>query len=353
MVPGRPGSGASSPWSLTEIRQALQSLVDTFDPTCWSLADAEAQVVDFTVIERLGGVGKALAAHRVATVRDRSGDGPGSTARWLAEVTGGTQGEARSTLQLGAGLDDRPTLSGAARRGALSPARASRVLEAATADPASEEKLVDTAVHGSHGDHRNSCARAKATGRSREDDRARHRRQLGLRTLRHWEDDEGMCRIEAALTPEDGAELLTRLRAQAERFFTEARREGRRDPRPAYLADALVALVCGDRSPATGNPAAGSPATGSPATGSPATGSPPPAAPDPDPDAHPAAHPMSRPATRPAPVPRPAARPAARPAPVPRPATPPPPSTSRIGWSAGPGPGSSSDCRWRACAGAR
>ena len=117
-VPGRPGSGASSPWSLTEIRQALQSLVDTFDPTCWSLADAEAQVVDFTVIERLGGVGKALAAHRVATVRDRSGDGPGSTARWLAEVTGGTQGEARSTLQLGAGLDDRPTLSGAARRGA-------------------------------------------------------------------------------------------------------------------------------------------------------------------------------------------------------------------------------------------
>ena len=104
-VPGRPGSGASSPWSLTEIRQALQLLVDTFDPTCWSLADAEAQVVDFTVIERLGGVGKALAAHRVATVRDRSGDGPGSTARWLAEVTGGTQGEARSTLQLGAGLD--------------------------------------------------------------------------------------------------------------------------------------------------------------------------------------------------------------------------------------------------------
>ena len=303
-APGRPGSGTSSPLSLAQIRLALESLVNSYDPACWSLADAEAQVMDFTVIERLGGIGKALAASRVATVRDRSGEGPGSTSRWLTTVTGGTPGEARSTLQLGAGLDQRPELSKAARRGALSPARASRVLDAAAVDPASEQQLVSTAVNGSHGDHRTSCAQAKARARSKEDDRARHRRQLDLRSLRSWEDDEGMCRIEAALTPEDGAEVLHRLRTSADRFFTEARREGRRDAPSAYLADALVALICGGGAGrraggATGAGSAGGGPTGAGPTGGGPGGSPPAGSPGGSPAGSPGSSPSGSPSGSP------------------------------------------------------
>jgi hypothetical protein len=54
---------------------------------------------------------------------------------------------------------------------------------------------------------------------------------------------EGFYRLEGRLAPDAGARFSAAWRAHIDRIFCEARRAGRREPRAAYAADALVALA--------------------------------------------------------------------------------------------------------------
>ncbi len=62
------------------------------------------------------------------------------------------------------------------------------------------------------------------------------------RYLRHWCDEDGALRLDARLTPLDGAQVLATLEARARHQFEEARQAGTYESEAAYLADALVAL---------------------------------------------------------------------------------------------------------------
>jgi hypothetical protein len=54
---------------------------------------------------------------------------------------------------------------------------------------------------------------------------------------------EGAFRLEAKLTPDDGATVLAAMEPHRVRISKEARKAGRRETQEAYAADALVALA--------------------------------------------------------------------------------------------------------------
>ena len=95
------------------------------------------------------------------------------------------------------------------------------------------------------GQLRERCQRAKAEGRSKEQAEAHHRRLHERRRCWTFTDDDGAFGLRALFAPEAGARLKAALEAQCDRFFHQARKEGRMEPVDAYRADALLALVTG------------------------------------------------------------------------------------------------------------
>ena len=70
------------------------------------------------------------------------------------------------------------------------------------------------------------------------------------RFLRRRLDPDGAVRIEARLTPADGARIMEAIKAKAGVFYDEARSTGLFESMSSYLADGLVSLaddaVCGN-----------------------------------------------------------------------------------------------------------
>jgi HNH endonuclease/uncharacterized protein DUF222 len=72
------------------------------------------------------------------------------------------------------------------------------------------------------------------------------------RYFRSWVEADGAVRLDARLTPLDGAEVLALVERAKDKIFHAARRDDRRESAGAYMADALVQLVTGsggDRDP--------------------------------------------------------------------------------------------------------
>ena len=94
---------------------------------------------------------------------------------------------------------------------------------------------------------RDRALRIRARKRSAEDEAARDERLHRQRSCRTWTDPaDGSFRLDARLTPMDGARLASRSPA-GRRPPLRGGQEGRHHESPdAYAADALVGLVCGD-----------------------------------------------------------------------------------------------------------
>jgi hypothetical protein len=135
----------------------------------------------------------------------------------------------------------------ACRRGELSKAKAALVADAARLNPAREDDLVRSAPSDTYRQVKDRCARIKAQARSARDAEAHDRAVHRSRYARTWTDRDGAFRLDARLTPDAGATLLASLTAATDAVFTSARRAGVRDTPDHYRADALVALVTGER----------------------------------------------------------------------------------------------------------
>jgi hypothetical protein len=135
-------------------------------------------------------------------------------------------------------------LDQALRDGRLSKRRAALVAEAAKVNPDKEAELVDGATHDSEARFKERCLRAKAQGRSPEEEARHHQRMHERRRCRTFTDTDGAFRLDALLPPEVGAEVRSALEAHTDRFFRRARQAGVYEPPDAYAADALVDLVC-------------------------------------------------------------------------------------------------------------
>ena len=255
--------------------ELVAAFVARFEPARYSGDDAASLLTVFTRVEHLGVAGKTLAAHRAAECNRHVRTGHRSAALWLSAETGDSVGDARGLLALGGTLADRPGLEEAFRAGRLSRARAALVADAVSVNPGQEADLVDGAERDSHATLRQQCLKAKAEGRSREDEARHHQSLHDHRRCRTYTDAEGAFRLDASLTPEAGASLLSALQAHTDRYFRQARRTGLFESPDAYRADALVSLVTGggtlpspgtkgtgrSRDPASGPDSADDPAT--------------------------------------------------------------------------------------------
>jgi len=231
---------------------ALRGAVDviagflaSFEPGRYAGSDAVGLVGIFARGKKLCAAGETLSAHRADECQAHLRTGHRNAAEWLTSVTGASPGEAVDQLKLGRALSGQPVVEEALRKGALTPSRATLVSEAAKVNPSKEADL----VRGAEGDTfrrlRERCLKAAAEGRS-AGDAERHRRALhARRRCRTFTDTDGALRIDALFAPEAGARLKAALEAQADRFFDQARRQGRSETPDAYRADALLALVTG------------------------------------------------------------------------------------------------------------
>ena len=221
--------------------EALKATAHALDPARIDGRDAAALLEVVGEGERVCSAMKALLARRIEETKVWREAGHRSAAHWIAEATGETVGAACRTLETARALDALPETDAAFRAGRLSTTQAAEITSAAGADPAAETELLDAAGSTSVKGLRDRCRKVRAGAEA--DDREWARRLHLGRRAHDWNDPEGFYRLEGRLAPDAGATFRVAWYAHIDRIFREARRAGRREPRAAYAADALVALA--------------------------------------------------------------------------------------------------------------
>jgi Domain of unknown function (DUF222) len=191
--------------------------------------------------ERLCAAIKSLLARRIEETRVWRKSGHRSAAHWVAEATGETVGAAARTLETARALERLPETDAAFRAGKLSDVQAAEIASTAVADPLAEAELLEAAGSTSVKGLRDRCREVRAGAEA--DDRAWARRLHVERKAHEWTDPDGAYCLNARLAPDAGARFSAAWRAHTDRMFRDARNAGRREPRAAYAADALVALA--------------------------------------------------------------------------------------------------------------
>jgi hypothetical protein len=218
-----------------------------------------------TVHERKVAAVRARLTARASDMNHWQRQGYRSFEDWLAATVGTSAGQARRKAQAARTMADQDEVAEALGNGEISEEEADVVADAAQADPDARRELLDTArnKHKSNKDLKDRAARAKAAA---EDDRERAERLRRGRSTNWGRDRDGFWTLSGKFQPDVGAELKARLEAEVDRRFTQARRQGRREPLACYRADALAALILGPppgaavsdaRSGEDGTPAAG------------------------------------------------------------------------------------------------
>lgn len=227
--------------SLTKLRSGLAGWASRFDPACVPAADCAAVVKEAAAIKNIAAILEAMAAARLADTSGWRSEGDRSAAEWLARTTGTTAIQAQRAIQTGQRLDGLSATAEVAKRGELSPGQASASVDAASANPGAESDLLDAAGRESLGELRDRCRRAKAAADPEPD--ATYRRVHASRAARHYLDAEGAWNLHVTTTPDAGATIASVLDELTDEIFRRAHRDGHRETRDAYAADALVEMA--------------------------------------------------------------------------------------------------------------
>ena len=154
-------------------------------------------------------------------------------------------GEAVASLKTAEALESLPSTprpSGGATCRSPRPARSRRP---PSVHPEGGGALLKAAAeHGFRG-LRDRCAQVRAASSSARQESERYRAIHASRYFRHYSESDGAFRLDARLTPDAGAKLVSAIEAEAKAVFEQARKSGNRESSAAYAADALVALVTG------------------------------------------------------------------------------------------------------------
>jgi hypothetical protein len=229
---------------LDEARSAvasLKALAAELEPECLDGPGAAALVEVAAEEERVCVAIKTLAARRVEDTNLWKRQGHRSAAEWLSVKTGSTLGSAIGTLQTARALEELPATGEAFRDGQLSETQAREVTSAASAAPASEQALLDTAAREPVSELKRRAAAVRLA--AADDERDGYARIHSTRHVRRWSDRDGAWCMNARMRPDLGAKVDAALDAHLQEIFAEARKEGRREPHECYAADALVALA--------------------------------------------------------------------------------------------------------------
>jgi hypothetical protein len=222
---------------LRNLEQISQELV----PCALDGGRAAEVFEDAARAERLCTSIKSRLARRVEETKVWRAGGHRSAAHWVAETTGETVGSAERALETARTLEELPETDAAFRAGELSVTQAAEIAGAADANPNAEAELLATASTTSVKGLRDKCRQVRAG--AEEDDRAWARRLHVERRAHEWTDPDGAYHLAGRMAPDAGARFSSAWNAHLDRIFRDARRAGRREPRAAYAADALVALA--------------------------------------------------------------------------------------------------------------
>jgi hypothetical protein len=132
-------------------------------------------------------------------------------------------------------------VAAAANAGELSAEQTAVIADAASADPAAEQRLLNSARFKPLSTLRDECASTKRA--ADPDPEAAHWRLWAARQLQFSRALDGAARLFGATTPEQMAVIKAAVERRGNELFDQARKEGRREPREAYLMDAL-AQIC-------------------------------------------------------------------------------------------------------------
>jgi len=229
----------------------IDEMVRDFEPGLLDARHAVMAVELFAKSEHSSAAGKALAAQQVDATFAYRESGARCAADWLARKTGVASASAFRALETVDALGELPVTNAAFRAGKLSEAQAHEIAGAARKDPSAEAELVAVAARGTTMKGlKDRCREVRASAEA--DDAAWAKRLHDGRSLRTWMDPDtatcGMWRM----SPDKGAEVNAALDAETDLIFREARAVGGRDPREAYAADALHALITRGPRKATG-----------------------------------------------------------------------------------------------------
>jgi hypothetical protein len=228
--------------TLQRVADNLRTALAQFDPELVDGPDAARLLEVFAELEKLAAGGKLLAARRVESSNIWRRTGHRSAAAHVAEATGTGMGPAITALEAARQLGSLPATDEAMRKGQLSEAQVKEIAGAAVVHPGAEQELVEAAGKQPMSVLKLRCRRVRATGQDQSATYAAIRRR---RYLRNWIDNDGAVRLDARLTPDEGARLVTAVKYQADHLARQARRAGVDEPSKAVAADALVLLVCG------------------------------------------------------------------------------------------------------------
>jgi Domain of unknown function (DUF222)/Adenylate and Guanylate cyclase catalytic domain len=244
-VPGGVRGGASVASVFERVRSAvavLEEVVGELEPGTLDVTGAKKLVDLFTRGERVSVAGRAVAARRVAAATDWKRSGHRSAAHWFASATGVGVGAASREMETARQLESLPETETAFRAGELSPAQARDIATAASVAPHAERELLEKARSSSMKALRDACREAACRA---QDDRAWAQRLHESRRVHIRTGLDGMYEANVRLAPDEGARFDSALQSKTDELFQAARAAGRREPRAAYMADALVALVTG------------------------------------------------------------------------------------------------------------
>jgi hypothetical protein len=199
------------------------------------------------ILDAAIGIEKAMASVRIllseraSESRSWATRGARSAEDDLANRMGTSASQAREVLSASKRVKAQPRVEGALRDGKLSEKQASLITDAAAANPAAEQSLVDAAQTENLGGLRDRCSRVKAA--ADRDPEATNRRIHAERYLRYGKGTDGAVNGSFRLTPQAGAKLDAFLQPFIQAHARKATTERRRDTLDQLSADALVAMA--------------------------------------------------------------------------------------------------------------
>ncbi len=216
-----------------------------FDPGGLSGSQAVELVETLAQVEKVCAAARAQAAARAEDCGAWRARGHRSGAEWLGKTMGTSRGQAATTIETARAVEGLAATKEAFAAGRLSEAQAAEVAKAVAVDPSAEDGLLQVAERADLRSLKDQARRVRLNAESRE---ALHARQHRAREFSHWIDDEGMVAGRFRLPPEVGTPLVNRIDARTDRHYKQGWRQGHREPRAAYAADALVELLSGHTS---------------------------------------------------------------------------------------------------------
>lgn len=161
----------------------------------------------------------------------------------VSRLVGTSTAEARRAIATARQMDSLPVLREAVRRGDVPAGHAAMISAVAAEHPDAESRLVEASGRGTAA-LREACVAARAEV---EDEAARDRRQRAARSLRIWNDEDGMLEGRFRLPPVEGGKLRALIDAKVRATIRHHRTGDAFEPMEAYAADALCDLLFGER----------------------------------------------------------------------------------------------------------